>query len=431
MSLKNSIANMRPDWVSQWDYEANGALTPENTTIMSHRKISWICSRGHKWISDPQHRSRSQDCPYCTGKKVIPKENDFGTLFPEILKEWDYSRNGSLDPYSLHFSSNKKVWWICEKKHQWKTSIGHRTHPTKGTRCPYCSNQKVVAGENDLASQRPDIAEEWDWDANAPLQPSQVTVGSGKCVQWVCKNNHRWKTTIVHRTAPMGATHCPYCDGRRAIPGKTDLATLYPELMLEWDYDSNKELDPTTLRPNSTQRAHWICKRKHRWTAVIQSRTRINRTTCPYCSGRQAIPGETDLLTKYPGIAAEWDYKNNGELHPSTTCAISNKSVAWVCKANHHWIATVASRTCNKNNCPICSGRKPDIGKNDLLTQRPEIAADWNTDGNNGLRPEEFLVNSSYIADWRCHLCGTTWKKTITARTHGNTCPMCHGIGPK
>ncbi|PEU80997.1 hypothetical protein COI79_32665 [Bacillus thuringiensis] len=29
-----------------------------------------------------------------------------------------------------------KVWWKCEKGHEWKTEISSRT--SKNTKCPYC-----------------------------------------------------------------------------------------------------------------------------------------------------------------------------------------------------------------------------------------------------------------------------------------------------
>lgn len=50
-----------------------------------------------------------------------------------------FYKNGNLKPENVSCGSNKKVWWLCEKGHEWYASI----HPrTKGVNCPYCSNQK-------------------------------------------------------------------------------------------------------------------------------------------------------------------------------------------------------------------------------------------------------------------------------------------------
>ncbi|MHC4133205.1 MAG: zinc-ribbon domain-containing protein [Planctomycetota bacterium] len=37
---------------------------------------------------------------------------------PNLSKEWHPTKNGSLDPKDFTPNSNKKVWWICKKKHE-------------------------------------------------------------------------------------------------------------------------------------------------------------------------------------------------------------------------------------------------------------------------------------------------------------------------
>ena len=60
-----------------------------------------------------------------------------------------------------------------------------------------------------LYSKYPKICEEWDYEKNSPLLPSQVRAGSDKKVWWLCKTcNYSWETRISHRTAGHG---CPKC----------------------------------------------------------------------------------------------------------------------------------------------------------------------------------------------------------------------------
>lgn len=98
---------------------------------------------------------------------------------PHLLKELDSEKNGSFNPSSIGYSSTKKVWWKCNKGHSYYTSIGSRTRDN-GTGCPYCSNQKVLKGFNDLKTKRPDIAKEWDYEKNYPLKPSEILPGTQK-----------------------------------------------------------------------------------------------------------------------------------------------------------------------------------------------------------------------------------------------------------
>ena len=356
MKKGTSIAELRPDLALQWNFGANHPRTPDRVSLMSKIPASWICDKGHTWTNDPQHRARSKsaECPICNGTKVIPGKTDLLTFHPELRGQWNFFRNQDIDPTTLHRSSNIVVWWICDKGHEWKTSINHRTQAKNPTGCPYCAGHRVIIGVNDLQSQRPNIAAQWDWEANYPLLPTQVTIGSGKRVHWRCTEGHTWVTSVAHRTDPKHPTGCPICSGRRAIPGKTDLATLRPDLILEWSYARNTDLDPTRLRPHSNKTAHWRCRLGHEWQAKINSRTRPKGTNCPYCSGRLPIPGETDLQTKFPAIAEQWDREKNGDRTPTTISAASNDKVAWICDQGHRWEATVASRTYQGNNCPVC-----------------------------------------------------------------------------
>ena len=59
---------------------------------------------------------------------------------PKLAKEWHPTKNGKLTPMDVTPSSARKVWWICEKNHEWEASINNRT---MGTKCPYCAGKAV------------------------------------------------------------------------------------------------------------------------------------------------------------------------------------------------------------------------------------------------------------------------------------------------
>jgi len=37
------------------------------------------------------------------------------------------------------------------------------------------------------------------------------------------------------------------------------LVDAFPDLMKEWDWEENRDLDPASLSPGSAKRAHWKC----------------------------------------------------------------------------------------------------------------------------------------------------------------------------
>ncbi len=170
------IENGKNNLIDEWDYEKNAPLMPHDVGYASSKKVAWQCKNRHQWDAIIANRVRWSNCPYCAGKKVC-KENCLATLFPLVAKEWDYEKNAPMTPAEVTTGTSKKVWWMCPKGHSYEASVHSRAHLQ--TQCPYCMNQRVLAGYNDLATTRPDLAKEWDYDKNDFL-PSEIVAGSKK-----------------------------------------------------------------------------------------------------------------------------------------------------------------------------------------------------------------------------------------------------------
>ena len=85
--------------------------------------------------------------------------------------------------------------------------------------------------------------------------------------------------SVHHKSSGIG---CPVCSGQRILSNINDLATLYPELLPEWDYEKNA-ISPNNISPSSKIKVWWKCERQHSWEASILNRTK-NKTSCPVCS---------------------------------------------------------------------------------------------------------------------------------------------------
>ena len=138
-------------------------------------------------------------------REFTEKESSLLFYNPEIASEWNYEKNGNLKPEHFAANSNKKVWWKCNKGHEWQAAISTRN---KGHRCPYCSGIKVFKGHNDLQTVNPTLAKEWNYERNAGLTPTDVMPNSGRKVWWKCCNGHEWQARIANRNHGNG---CPEC----------------------------------------------------------------------------------------------------------------------------------------------------------------------------------------------------------------------------
>lgn len=103
---------------------------------------------------------------------------------PALVSERAQDLNGDLHPSDVSYGSIRPVWWRCSKNHTWETTPNQRTRPDSPRGCPYCAHRWVLPGYSDLATLRPDLAEEWHPERNGTLTPAQVSPGSTRRVWW-------------------------------------------------------------------------------------------------------------------------------------------------------------------------------------------------------------------------------------------------------
>ena len=340
----------------------------------------------------------------------------------KLLEEWDVGRNDPATPRDVSYGSRKKVWWRCEKGHSWQAAVYTRTGGGAG--CPVCAGKASLTGENDLAARCPGLARQWHPTLNGALTPEQVLPGSHRLAWWICERGHVWRAQVKSRVSGCG---CPVCAGRKVIPGENDLASRFPEIAAQWHPVRNGSLAPDAVTPGTTRRVWWICGRGHEWQASVAART-SGGSGCPVCAGRKVIPGENDLASRFPEIAAQWHPVRNGSLTPSQVSASSNRRVWWICGSGHDYQAAVGARTVGGSGCPYCAGRKVLAGFNDLAALEPELAKQWHPTLNGALTPEMVTVGSHRKVWSKCPE-GHVWQAVVYSRTGPGKsgCPVCAG----
>tara|TARA_B110000503_G_scaffold122282_1_gene186712 strand:- start:2126 stop:2692 length:567 start_codon:yes stop_codon:yes gene_type:complete len=157
--------------------------------------------------------------------------------YPDLVQEWHPTKNGDLTPKVITYGSKKKVWWICNKGHEWEASVQSRS--TRKAGCPYCSGNKVSI-ENSFSNNFPELIKYWSSKNN--LKPNEVTYKSNQKVLWNCNKGHEWEAVI---SSLANGTGCPYCANKK-IDNKNSFASKFPEKVKLWDYKKNNE-DPKTL----------------------------------------------------------------------------------------------------------------------------------------------------------------------------------------
>ena len=266
---------------------------------------------------------------------------------PGLAGQWHPVKNGDLTPEDVTPGSGKKVWWVCEKGHEWQAQVSKQN--LRGDGCPYCSGKRVNK-ENCLKTKNPSLARQWHPVKNRDLRPEDVTPGSNKKAWWLCEKGHEWKEFIVYRNIGLG---CPYCANRR-INKENCLKTKNLLLSSEWHPFKNGDLKPEGVVPGSEKRVWWLCVKGHEWQTKISDRT-VNNTGCPYCFNKSA---EYDLTISNPELAEMWHPEKNGNLTPADVNANSVNTVWWLCKNGHEWKEKVYLQD-RSEGCPLCHKDNP------------------------------------------------------------------------
>lgn len=421
-----------PQLMAEWDFEKNKNLNPQVLALHSHKVAWWKCSKGHSYDMTLHQKAAGAGCPYCSGHRVLAGYNDLKTLFPIVVREWNYAKNKSLVPEKCAAHSNKKVWWICPKGHEYEMAINSRSG---GSSCPYCSNHKVLVGFNDFQTSFPKIAEEWDYNKNDGLKPTDIVSKTKRKVWWKCAVcGNEWKTSVIDRVYGTG---CPKCSLKKRIASfkvrvlKRNGSLTDPILLKEWSYKKNVNLVPCDITAHSNRKVWWVCSNGHEYQATVDKRS--SGQGCPICSNHKLLVGFNDLTTRFPSIALEWDMEKNQGLAPTDVVASTTKKVWWKCSVcGHSWCTDVRHRTGKGAGCPVCGIKKRTqahklafIEKNGCLTD-PLLVKEWHQEKNGLLTPEQVSSASNKTVWWKCSKCGYEWRAKIGNRSLlKRGCPAC------
>lgn len=322
-------------------------------------------------------------------------------------------------------------------------------------------------GINDLQSNYPEIACEWDYDENRklhiednkhPLTPSDVACGSKRKVAWECSKHGSYMQSPSHRVYMK--TGCPKCAQIRT----SSFAEKHPELLKYWDYDANINdgnvpSSPDDISQSSTIKVYWKCDVcGNAWFEAPNDLLKKNNP-CLNCyknnvKNRKVTQARKYVLIKYVNDAVTmnsiiieyWDYEKNYReylgnrkkpIDPYCVHYESSKVFYFNCsQCGHKWHTAMRSvmKYINEHRIPCQCCRTVMESKYGSVNNY-ECNIDWDYDANmkehmkNPLfpaTPNMAAAASSLDLHWKCHKCGHKW--TIGARRRcidGSQCLHC------
>ncbi|WP_341320433.1 zinc-ribbon domain-containing protein [Solibacillus sp. FSL H8-0523] len=478
---QNSFAKLYPEIASEWHYDKNNKLLPTQIPPGTSKKIWWKCANNHSYQMTVYNRVKAQGCPKCSNK-IVHKDYNLNVTNPSLAKEWHPTKNNQLLPDNVSPNANKKVWWICAKKHEWEAYISNRNGKNSG--CPYCKNL-FASDETCLANIRPDLALDWDNEKNNGITAKDVLPFSNKRYWWICPEGHSYEKVVADRS--LKGSGCPLCYklsgssfpefslyyylkksgltvSHREIIRVDDVSfeadILLPSIQTIIEYDGKK----WHLGKEDKDREKNLFFKKNGYSTVrvreapltqideswnylfepsnlesyasmifdIFNHLKIpinfkdiftNNDLIDIRTNFYHVKRANSIATIEPKLLQQWHSTKNTGLNPNFISTGSNVEIIWECEKGHEYSMNVKSRMRGRG-CPFCTGKRVNES-NSFAAIYPELVNQW--DSSNIISPYEVTAGSKKVVTWRCpngpdHI----WETPVYSRK-SFSCPYCQG----
>lgn len=223
----------------------------------------------------------------------MKEKRPFISEIPEILEEWDFESNNILgfNPDEITIGcTSKKVNWICSKCGKSYVLTPYNKIILKH-QCSNCGHNKKASQTYNFATERPELAKEWDYKKNYPIKPEDITPQTCKYYWWLCPKGHSYKATPNNRY--RGKSRCKIC-----YKEEKSLENMRPNLAKEWHPTKNGKLTPKDVTFGKHDKVWWLCLEcGHEWQASIVNRAKGRG--CPKCREGSQTSAPEQLIYHY------------------------------------------------------------------------------------------------------------------------------------
>ena len=348
----NSLGTANPELAREWHPTLNGDLTPFDVLPSTKQEIWWQCPTNseHVWKARLNNRSNGKGCPFCSNQKIIPS-NSLGEVNPQLASQWHPTLNGSLTPFDIAPSANRKVWWKCPNgdDHEWQATVNQRS---TGTGCPKCNpvwSRAELRIYCELKTIFPSTEHRGVIKGNEiDILIPEISVGiEYDGVYW---HQDKLDRDTEKNIAVKGSISLIRVreDGLSTL-GENNIFVSRKSLKLSDLKAILIEITKITALSDSTSIAISNYLSSRTWLADSLYKKLY--------SERKSVKPEKSLEHLRPDLADEWHPTKNDGLTPSQFSVGAGKKAWWLGKCGHEWQDTINHRSAGRD-CPQCRYKK-------------------------------------------------------------------------
>ena len=364
--MKKTISDY-PDLLKEWHPTKNGDLTPADFTHGSNKKVWWLCRDSHSFFSRVCDRTlRKTSCPECYKSKIRTPNTFAKSLigkFPKIAKDWHPTKNASLTPHKVAPKSNKKVWWVCSKGHDYELAVVERTNSHRG--CTECSRFGGSAQETrlytELKSLFPDVEFRHKIEG-VEIDVFITSIGVGIEYDGVYYHHDKIENDIAKNDLLEGLGFKLIRMREEPLEqiSPLDIITAYRSMTKEDMNGLMKSIQ--TAAPSTAEIVSHYLK---------EDDFVNNEEFAIYMSYFPSPFPEKSLAETFPEVAAQWDFEKNYPLTPYNFTHGSKHKVYWICEYGHSTYTTINAKTWRANGrfkgCIECKRKRNSLDQLEMF----------------------------------------------------------------
>jgi len=284
-----------------------------------------------------------------------------------------------------------------------------------------------VRGEP-LIESHPHLAGEWRH--TGPDNPSSVTGGSGKRVNWKHERCGRRleKLAVSRRTRAFDegceSEGCKYCSG--SYLRKKTKPQRIPETLVRQCIKEKSLTLPRLLLTNSREIRLWQCPSGHQYRTRVSARLGRQKRPPQDCPCENCYKGSRINLKESHLDSLFKRTKRNSGYNPANL-PVDHRAF-WGCSKNNRHSSFMTYQEFLERGCRPCSREKTKLYLSD---KRFEAIAREFVEAVRfpGWTPANIRAGSEMVCTWRCaKFPDHVWRKAVFRRTSdGEGCPFCAG----
>ena len=379
----------------------NPQIEPLEKFVTTDTKIKFRCKLcGHIWSARPNHILEGHGCPECGGSRTKTNE--------EFLHELKLV-NPDINPITPYVNGRTKITCLCKTCGREFDSYPYNL--LYGSGCTKCDGRKKTSFPEQalfyyISKAYPDTINRY----STGFGRSEIDIYIPSIKTGVEYDGDYWhKDRTEHEKKKYEI--CKE-NGIRLIRVRED-ATEISEIS-DITIHREKPYDFESLEKSINAVLEFL--------GIKEKANLVNDAPCIRKLFYINI-GSNSLQVKYPKIAKDWDFHNNGEITPAMVSYGSSTKYWWICPGcKKPYQASVASRTTGgRRNCDVCGrkeqGRKRRMSNEEFLRRLAEA--------NPTIEAMESYTTAHFPIKCKCKLCSYIWDGDPAGLIRGSKCPKC------